>query len=79
MNQLVKLPRGIFYDSKRRRYRVRVHIKSKVVHLSYHRTYEEALEAFKEAKHQQFEVRRMPPPDTSTPQGMIDALVNNRL
>lgn len=74
-----KLPRGIFYDTKRKRYRVRIHIKSKVVYLSYHKTPEDALKAYHEARAKRKELRALPPADTSTCQGMIDALHNNRL
>jgi hypothetical protein len=44
------LPRGIWYELERRRYRIRIYRNQIVKHLSYHKTLEEAertLEMFK--------------------------------
>ena len=40
------MPQGLFFDPKRRRFRVRLYRGHTVVHLSYHKTKEEALATY---------------------------------
>ncbi len=42
------LPKGIWYEAQRQRYRVRIYRKDVVQHLSYHETLEEAIEALQQ-------------------------------
>jgi hypothetical protein len=46
----VKLPRGIWYEETRERYRVRIYQNKRVFHLSYHRTLNEALNIYHRIK-----------------------------
>ncbi len=44
------LPRGLFFDPYRNRYRVRFYKDRKVIYLSYHKSKEEALQTYKQVK-----------------------------
>lgn len=44
------LPRGVFYDPNRKRYRVRISYDHQVIHLSYHKNLESALTIFQKVK-----------------------------
>jgi hypothetical protein len=45
-----RLPRGIYYEESRGRYRVRLYKRSRAVYLSYHTTLEEATVALAQAR-----------------------------
>lgn len=45
-----RLPKGIYYEESRGRYRVRLYKRSKAVYLSYHPTLEEAVAALTQAR-----------------------------
>lgn len=42
--------RGIWYEPQRQRYRVRIYRGDRMIHLSYHRTQEEAFAEYSEVK-----------------------------
>lgn len=48
-----KLPRGIWWDEKRQRWRVRVYRRNRCIHLSYHKELVDALNAYWAAKDRQ--------------------------
>jgi hypothetical protein len=45
-----KLPRGVWFERNRNRYRVRIYKNKQVFHISYHRTLGEALSIFNRIK-----------------------------
>lgn len=51
------LPPGVWFEKSRNRYRVRLYFKSQPIHLSYHRTLREALDALSLAKRRQHNKR----------------------
>jgi len=53
-----KLPRGLWKDPLRDRYRVRIYRRNRVIHLSYHHTLAEALEAHRNARKQRARIRK---------------------
>lgn len=44
------LPKGIWYDAPRKRWRVRLYEGKEIRHLSYHRSLDEAIQAYNVAK-----------------------------
>lgn len=52
-----KPPRGIWYEPDRKRWRVRIYVRSRVVYLRYYDTLEEALKGYEEARKRQKEIR----------------------
>lgn len=44
------LPKGLFYEEGRKRFRVRLYHEKRVFHLSYHYSYEEAIATLEAAK-----------------------------
>ena len=44
------IPKGIYYESSKRRWRVRLYKAGTVVHLAYHKSYELARSSYDEAK-----------------------------
>lgn len=46
----MNLPRGIYYEAKRRRYRVRLYYGQRILWRSYHTTLEAAVEQLENAK-----------------------------
>lgn len=56
-----RLPRGIYFERARGRYRVRLYRRSKAVYLSYHPTLEEAVAALAQAR---AAIKRMGPDPT---------------
>lgn len=51
--KLTDLPKGIFWEPRRQRFRVRLYRRSVVVWRSYHSTFAEALESLSKAKQAQ--------------------------
>jgi hypothetical protein len=71
-------PKGIFFETARQRWRVRLYKQGDVVHLSYHRSIEDALENWLVAKTiQQHAVRRTFVPSTNTMYGLLHTLSND--
>lgn len=54
---LARFRKGIFYEAKRKRYRVRVYKYSRVTHRSYHKTLEAAEAALASALHHRNDVQ----------------------
>lgn len=50
MHDKITLPRGLWYEAPRKRWRVRLYKKRHLCHLSYHASYEEAIEALSAAR-----------------------------
>ncbi len=44
------LPKGIYFEADRNRFRVRLYLRQRVIHRSYHRDLRDALEALRRAK-----------------------------
>jgi hypothetical protein len=55
------LPKGIYHEAKKNRFRVRLYVKQTVIWRSYHETLEEAQAILKQALHAQNEYKRNPP------------------
>jgi hypothetical protein len=73
-----RLPRGIFFETERQRWRVRLYKTGEVIHLSYHRSIEDAMEGWIVAKtRQQHAVRRHFTPRTHTISGLLQTLANS--
>lgn len=45
-----ELPRGVYYEAARKRYRVRIYKNKRVVHLSYHKRLNDALNTWHEVQ-----------------------------
>jgi len=67
------LPRGVWYEAKRKRWRVRLYSGTKVRHRSYHLTKEQALATW------QHESSKTDTADLRTPQGQLTALFNREI
>lgn len=50
MSRIDRLPRGIYYEARRQRYRVRIYKNNQVVYRSYHTLLEDALAALSQAR-----------------------------
>ena len=76
MEQPPRLPRGIFFEATRNRYRVRLYYGSCVIWRSYHDNVTAALAALQQARaHRRSHVRRRPPPTPPLPpQTVLDLL-----
>jgi hypothetical protein len=59
-----RLPRGVWYDAERDRYRCRVYRDNNVIHLSYHDFPEDAIDTLARVKNL-----------TRTPKGTVDDLI----
>lgn len=69
-----KLPRGLWYDGERDRWRVRVYRRNRPIHVSYHKTYVEAVIALAQAKERQHWMRRCDNRPISTVADQVQAL-----
>lgn len=67
------LPRGIWYEAKRKRWRVRLYSGTKVRHRSYHQTKEQALETW---RHESSKTENA---DLRTINGQLKALLNQEI
>lgn len=56
----MQLPKGLFFDPKRNRYRVRLYRGAEIVHLSYHKTLDEALDLYKKIVDDRPEIKTGP-------------------
>lgn len=63
-----KLPRGIYFEGARQRYRVRLYWDHQVEHQSYHRDFTEAVEELRRARARIFGLRNSHPEGRGTPQ-----------
>jgi hypothetical protein len=71
----LRLPKGVFFEEERQRWRVRLYKEADVMHLSYHRTLEDALETWLVAKARQKHSRRQHIiPETHTMRGLLRTL-----
>lgn len=70
------LPRGVIYDPKRKRYRVRLYRRSRPVYLAYASSYDEAIAKYKEAQDMQRSVNHNEG-DVRGVDGSVHALANN--
>lgn len=61
---MIKLPRGVWYDIERERYRCRVYRDNTVIHLSYHDSAVDAIDTLMRVK-----------TFTATPEGTVDDLI----
>lgn len=52
------LPKGVYYEKNRKRYRIRLHYKQKIVWLTYHKRKHEALQTINIAKAHQEKIAR---------------------
>ena len=59
-----RLPRGVWYDAERERYRCRVYRDNSVIHLSYHDSAPEAIDTLTRVKN-----------FTKAPKGTVDDLI----
>lgn len=70
------LPKGIWFEAKRQRYRVRVYRRSRVIHRSYHKSLDEAKAALREARKHRTDIRANEGPVSSV-QDQVRALTEN--
>lgn len=69
------LPKGIYFEDDRQRWRVRLYKEGAVVHLSYHRSLEDAMEGWLVAKtRQRHSHRQHVTPETTTMHGLLRTL-----
>jgi hypothetical protein len=76
MESEIRLPRGVFFEEDRNRYRVRLYFRQNVIWRSYHDNPAAALEALKSAReYRRSHARTCPRPKPPTlPQTVLDLL-----
>jgi len=76
VSDMPKLPRGVYYEARRKRYRVRLYKGNRVVHRSYHKTAEDAVQTWTKARgtQQTVVVPRPEHYDLADPEGQISAI-----
>ena len=74
----IQAPKGIYFEAARQRWRVRLYKQGEVIHLSYHRSIEDAMEGWLSAKvRQQHAVRRRFIPRTNDLSGLLQTLAQS--
>lgn len=71
------LPRGIWYEEARKRYRVRVYRKNRVIHRSYHQDLDAARRALQQAKQLRASIRAQEARPVRSVQDQVRALKEN--
>jgi hypothetical protein len=68
----MNMPRGLFFDPKRDRYRVRLYRGHAVVHLSYHKNLDDALREYHRVSESRPEIK--PGPGSLAPEALFNYL-----
>lgn len=72
------LPKGIYFEADRNRFRVRLYLQQQVVHRSYHRDLRDAIDALRRARDEREELRsrrQMRRRDLSSIESQVAALI----